>query len=190
MSKPDPFTTPEIYDQIITNSAAGRATFPGVNTVNVTGGLNEDVEEIAGSDANITVLSYRPREVTITNVVWTPEDYHKIRSIVKLYESKKTEKPEELEVLHPVLELHGVSRLYIFEVSNPEFRSREGWVTTFRLREWKPKRTENKKKSTQQIGADGGNYNVNTDVSQIATVQNTPPSEQGVPPPDRGGGPS
>ena len=44
-------------DTVVTHSSQGRATFPGVSRVSVVGGIDEDVEDVAGEPgATVTVL--------------------------------------------------------------------------------------------------------------------------------------
>jgi hypothetical protein len=166
----NPFDNPETFDTFVVFTKKGRATFPGVNHISVRGGINEDTQDVKNGTATTTVLNYQPHEVVVRNKVWDAQGYNKISAIVDLMRPLKGLQVEELECVHPMLELRKVQRLYIFDIESPEFDRREGWVTIFRLREWWPEETE--KSNPKKMGKDAASVgNVDSNPEDFAVTQ-------------------
>lgn len=157
---------PELYDSFIAISNFGRFQFPGVSEIDVKTGINEDSEDLPGGDGTITKLSYAPCQVTVTNRVWTQEQYDEQTRLISIFKTRKGQKPLELEVMHPKLERYDISRLYCFDVSEPTNMGMGENVVTFQFREWWPEVRKNK---TVQIGdVVTSNENVATPITPVS----------------------
>lgn len=141
MSRPSPFDpdTQTLWDHLVLIGPSGRATTPGVATVEVDTGIAEDIQEVDGQDGTTTTfLGYRPAEVTVNITVWTAEQYNKLRAIIELYRSARGVPPKPVDAIHPELEIHDIRQVYIFGVSSKATTAKTGYVLTLKMREWWP----------------------------------------------------
>lgn len=169
-----PFDDPEAFDTFIVFSPAGKTTFPGVNFVTVSAGIEEDQEKIPGGDGSKkTLLGYSDKEVVVTNLVWTTQQYNKIKEIVRLYQPVRGEKPVELTAVHPTLSIYKIDQLYIFKIETDEFVSNRPYQTVFRMREWQSKIIQ---KETKEIGGNSVDAE-GTDLLSIPTTNQRPSND-------------
>lgn len=192
---PDWNEAPELWDSI----RLGGFTLPG--RAEITGGslgYKEDIVQADG-DTNVKVntLSYRPAELEITVSMWEQAHLDKYAAIMKAYAPRKKLDRRPIEVLHPWLEIYGVTYLYIFDMDLPTKVGAGLYEAKLKLREFwdKPETPEGAGVKTVGVGvqtvplgeATGGGIAEGNDIatSQAEAAEATPPSKGELPTPPR-----
>lgn len=182
---------PELWDRI----KLGGATLPG--TCEITGGslgVREDIVEEDGGKTRVNTLNYQPAEVEVTISMWTQAHFDKFKEIVKLYRPRKDGERPVLEVLHPWLEIYGITALYIIDIKLPR-KVRVGmYEAAISLREFWEEREAVQKGTVSPSSLDvplGGGIPEGEDVGEFGSPASAstspsaaePPSESEPPPP-------
>jgi hypothetical protein len=163
MSSPNLFTDGEQFDTFVILSKAGRVTLPGWVEVSVSGGIKSDSGPVPGQDGvSRTLLGYAPAKVSVACNISQPDEYDKLKEIIRLFKptkprDPKTYKPEEFECIYPILEIFNISRLFIMDIKAPAYKLGDEWTVTFEMEEWWPTESGKVKTGTKKTNAVGAN---------------------------------
>ncbi|MDX2122966.1 MAG: hypothetical protein SF070_18140 [Gemmatimonadota bacterium] len=160
---PSPFDSPALWESLKLVGPRGTVTVPNV-TVNVRGGgLKEDSRPVPGQDGReVTFLGFGDAEIEVESVADTEAEFRKVQAGVELYGNRRDGgRPAVVTAIHPNIQLHGITGVYIFRVETPDYSPQTGFVTRFSLRQWQSKTTGTAGASKVQGGAGAGGSGAN-----------------------------
>jgi hypothetical protein len=154
---PNPFEAPELWEALKLVGSLGTVTLPNV-TVNVRGGgLKEDSAPVAGQDGvERTFLGYDDGDIEVESIADTKAEFNKLRAAVGLYRNRREGKPQVVTGIHPNLQLHGITNVYIVGLSSDDFDPDRGFILRLKLREWQSKTSRTTKGTSKVAGGTAG----------------------------------
>ncbi len=136
---PSPIDAPAVWETlIITDGATVRNEVLGVANVDVRGlGLKEQERDVPGKDGvTRTFLGFKDAEASIKiNAITTPE-FQQLRQILERFRGKRGQVPVAYTFVHPNLQLHGITYMYIFDIAASDYDPDTGYTLELQCREW------------------------------------------------------
>ncbi len=138
MSNVNPYDYPDLWNSFVMLLPSGKFIMPGDVRVSVSGRLKEDRVDVYGQEGvSVTKLNYDFHDVTVKVSLLESWEFDAFDTVIKAFKSD-AKTPQQFECLHPQLEIHGVSRLYINDIQTPEFDIEDEYVVTIKMSEWVP----------------------------------------------------
>ena len=161
---------PTIYDTCM----LGGILLPGLAQVTGSDGRELDIKKAKGvNGATITDNGSDVEDVNIVLTIWTRAQWKAFQAIVPQINPSNTKtKKSPKDIVHPILNLFEIRRVYIQKISLPQpSRLKGAMEVTIACKGWRPEpknpasttNTAKKSDNSKESGADGFGYVVTTD---------------------------
>jgi hypothetical protein len=154
---------PQIYD----TCQLGGMTLPGLAQLTANIGRKLDVKQAKGVDgATITDNGSEVEDVQIVLTMWTRPQWSAYQQILPAIDPNNQKgKTTPKDIVHPMVNLHGIRRVYVTKISSPQpSRLKGAFEITIQCKGWRPepknpvsktntaKKADNKTDPTEEFG--------------------------------------
>jgi hypothetical protein len=137
---PNPFDAPEMWETLVLVGSRGRTTIPGVADVSVRAGRPSiDQQEVPGSIGAVAYqIGWKLGGATCVIQTWNKADFDKLRALLEVYRRTPNAKVESIQALHPNLQMHNLTNVYLKSIEANDYNPDDGYVMTIELEEFTP----------------------------------------------------